>query len=387
MFAVIELYLNMSIKKLWIYPLSFGIIGAFIGLVLRYAFTGGIGNFPFKNVLHSHSHVMLLGLVFNAMFLLIWQHFTLKMNKVTKQYFVVLQVFMYAMMVAFIIQGYALYSIIFSTIHLWLSYILLIRLWKNLNKKNPINTLVKAGIILHFLSSLGPYALGPLMAFNMKSSPWYQQAIFFYLHFQFFGVYFCWLLALFGEKIKYNFSKSQVIIIVTGLVLLYSHSLDYSFNNYWINFFGGVGAAIILGILIKMISAVGNAQKPIKLFYVVLFIIALINVLGAFPVLANLVTNNRFILIAWLHLLFLGMYLPFIWIYLSNQIKFWQWLFYILSVVFSELLLIFPAKFTAWTGINSMQLLFICYFMVFLGITMVHVKYIKSINKSVATIN
>ncbi len=384
---LVILYLIMKLKQLWIYPLSLGIIGALIGLVLRYAYTGSIENFSFKNVLHAHSHVMLLGFIFNAMFLLIYASFTEDVDRVTKRFFIVLQLFMLAMMIAFIIQGYALYSIIFSTAHLWLSYILLIRLWRNLNQSNPLVFLVKSGIVLHFLSSLGPYALGPLMALNMKASPWYQQAIFFYLHFQFFGVYFCWMLALFCQKVKYTLSKSQINFIVFGLVLLYSHSLDYSFNNVWINIVGGAGAIIVLTVLFQMKTAVNNSDTLYRAFYVVLLSLGLLNAIGAIPAVGDLATKNRFILIAWLHLIFLGMYVPFIWISLQVKIKYWLWLVYTCSVVFSELVLITPSIYSKWLNTNAMQLLFLAYFIVFLSITIVHTKYLIDINKSKRILN
>ena len=176
-------------KKLWIFPLMFGVIGSLIGLILRYAYTGGISfSINFKHILHAHSHVMLLGFLFNSLFIFIWMNFAKIMDKVSYRYYFAMQVSMALMIVAFILQGYAFYSILFSTLHLWISYILLVRLWRRLEGKKEIVLLVKVGIVFHFLSSLGPYALGPLMVLELKNSPWYQQAIFFYLHFQFLGV-------------------------------------------------------------------------------------------------------------------------------------------------------------------------------------------------------
>ena len=149
----------MSPKNLWLFPLLFGIIGAFVGLLLRYAFTGLNFAFPFKNFLHAHSHVMLLGFLFNALLILVWTKFSNGIDKVSYNYYISLQICMAIMIIAFIAQGYGLYSILFSTLHLWISYILLIRLWKRLVGDKVLLKLVKLGIIFHFISSLGPYTV------------------------------------------------------------------------------------------------------------------------------------------------------------------------------------------------------------------------------------
>ena len=73
-------------KKLWQYPLIFGVLGTFIGLILRYAFTGAIVGFPFKNFMHSHSHVLLLGFIFNGLLILVWTNFTLGIDKISYRY-------------------------------------------------------------------------------------------------------------------------------------------------------------------------------------------------------------------------------------------------------------------------------------------------------------
>ena len=177
---------SVPLKRLWFYPILFGFLGAFIGLILRYAFAGSISGFPIKNVLHSHSHVMLLGFLFNALVVLLWTNFTDGMDKRSYHYYLALQICVAGMLITFIIQGYALFSIIFSTLHLWISYVFLIRLWKRFNLNSHLILLAKVGIVLHFISSIGPYCLGPLMVLEMQGSPWYQQAIFFLFTFSVF---------------------------------------------------------------------------------------------------------------------------------------------------------------------------------------------------------
>ncbi len=371
---------SVSVKQLWFYPLVFGVLGALIGLILRYAFTGAISGFPFKNVLHSHSHIMLLGFLFNALVLLLWSKFTQHIDRRSYQYYIAMQICIAVMMVAFIIQGYALISILFSTLHLWISYIFLIRLWKRIEGDKSLMNLIKIGIVFDFISSLGPYALGPLMVLDLSTSLWYQQAIFFYLHFQYLGSFFVWLLALLFQKISIPLKQRHGLGITIGTVLLYTHSLDYNFEHWLINGLGGIGAVLLFMILFNYKKYFKNQDSTVRTMYYMVLLMVGVNVLGSIPFLANLVETNRFILIAYLHFLFLGLYIPFIWAFLLKRVTIKIWIFYAIAVLFSEAILIFPSFLSHLFSISVMWLLFIAYLGVFLVICIVHLKPLFNTN-------
>lgn len=366
----------MSPKNLWLFPLLFGIIGAFIGLLLRYAFTGLTFAFPFKNFLHAHSHVMLLGFLFNAFLILVWTNFSQGIDKISYNYYISLQVCMAIMIIAFIVQGYGLYSILFSTLHLWISYILLIRLWKRLVGDKVLLKLVKLGIIFHFISSLGPYTLGPLMVLEMKGSAWYEQAIFFYLHFQFFGIFFTWLLALLIQRTNLILTGKHIFGIAVSLVLLYAHSLDYSFDHLLIQIFGGMGSILLFVILLNFNGYFRHLERPYRFIYYTITFIAIINIFGSIPYVAQLVVDSHFLLIAWLHFLFLALYVPFVWVFLEQRISTLTLLLYGFGVIISEATLVFPKMLSQLFSISIMWLLLIAYLGVFLAICAVHLRYL-----------
>ena len=361
-------------KKLWRYPLIFGVLGTFIGLILRYAFTGAISGFPFKNFMHSHSHVLLLGFIFNGLLISVWTNFTLGIDKISYRYYVALQVCIAFMLVSFILQGYAFYSILFPTLHLWISYILLIRLWRQLNENNTINKFIKIGIVFHFLSSIGPYVLGPLMVLKMQGSPLYEQAIFFYLHFQYFGVFFVWLLAVLFRKASVVMSKRQLVIITFSLVLLFTHSLDYSYDHWSINVIGGLASTFLLGVLLSFNRYFKDMHRGYKFIYIIILLVAFINIIGSVPSIANRVVESRLLLIGWLHLLFLGLYLPFIWVLLKQNISSLIWSIYGFMFLITEVVLVFPGMITKWIPIPIMWLLFFAYAGVFLCVCLVHTQ-------------
>jgi len=367
---------NITHKRLWFYPMLFGFLGVLIGLVLRYAFTGALTNFPLKNVLHSHSHVMLLGFIFNALAVLVWTRFTEGIDKTSYKLYLALQVCITGMLITFIIQGYALFSITFSTLHLWLSYIFLIRLWKRLRGHKQLTQLVKIGVVFHFISSIGPYCLGPLMAMDMQDSPWYQQAIFFYLHFQYFGVLFIWLLALLLQHSTVLIKPRMVLIITLSLVGLYAHSLDYNFNHWAIQLIGSISALGLFMVCLSWFKGFQFTQKSYRFLYLIVLGITLCNILGSIPTIADLVVTERFVLIAWLHALFLGLFTPFIWIESQHHISKIVWIGYAIFFVLTELILVFPSTFYSFTSIAIPQLLFLVYLGMFICISVVHLTFL-----------
>jgi hypothetical protein len=319
---------------------------------------------------------MLLGFIFNGLLIMVWKYFTEGIDKWSYRYYLILQGCVLAMLVAFIIEGYAFYSILFSTIHLWISYVLLIRLWRRIKVNNTLTQFVKVGIIFHFISSLGPYILGPLMIMEMHNSPWYQQAIFFYLHFQYFGVFFVWMLSILFHKTQLTLSKNSSLVIITSLVLLFTHSLDYSFDHYLINIIG-IGASLFLFlVLLKLKKGSFDIQKKYNILLGIILFIAFLNIIGSIPVVANLVVESRFLLIAWLHFIFLGMYVPFIWISFKAKINSFLWIAYAFFVLMTEVCLVFPGYISKVSPISLMWLLFITYLGVFVLISIVHFQLI-----------
>ncbi len=363
-------------NNLWKFPLVFGVLGGLMGLFLRYVYTGGISGFTLKNLLHSHSHVMLLGFLFNALIALLWIHFTEKIDKKSYFFYGGLQVCVALLLVGFVIQGYAAFTIVISTLHLWLSYVLLVRLWKRLKGTTTIVNFVKVGIVFHFIASIGPYLLGPLKVGGLEESPWYQQAIFFYLHFQYFGSFFMWLLAVLFQQTQIFLSKEQLRAIVVSVVLLFTHSLDYSFDHWSITLLGAIGGVLLFFQFLTIRTAFQDKKKSYSLFFDMLLGLLFLNCLGSIPYVSDLVVQDRFVLIAWLHLLFLGIYLPFVWMQYPLQVKKEVWVFYAVSVLLTELFLLFPNSISEFFSISIMMLLFLAYLGVVLSICIVHLRFL-----------
>jgi len=334
----------------WSLTVYLGIIAALIGLLLRSYFVWPQA-FNFRFMLHAHSHAMLLAWLLGALILIIYQQWEIKLSQSTKILFNGLALSVVGMLCSFPFQGYAAISISFSTLHLWLSYALFYRLFRALKNRGPSAKLLRTGILLFYLSSLGPYCLGPLMANEMQSSPWYDQAIYFYLHFLYNGSFFFFLLAIIVHKLKLFSDEKEFqhfyLPMLWGSIFSYALNLEYSFDQSWIYLLAALGSSAQLYAGIRFIKAVFRIRisNHLKLILFLLFFKWIFQILGSTPLIAEQIQFNRFLLIAYLHFIFLGIYTPFIWEMLKRRIPaFNKWMIaYWLLFILSEIALIAPS--------------------------------------------
>src|SRR5699024_7695639 len=95
------------------------------------------------------------------------------------------------MFAAFLYQGYGLYSIIISTIHIFIEYWAAIFIWQQLRKREEFATtgrlFIKGSLVALVISSLGPFSLGFIAANGLKDSFIVDMTIYFYLQFKYNG--------------------------------------------------------------------------------------------------------------------------------------------------------------------------------------------------------
>lgn len=214
------------------------------------------------------------------------------------------------------------------------------------------------------------------MILNLQESPWYQQAVFFYLHFQYFGAFFTWFLAVFLKNTSIQITKQHVFFIGISLIGLYAHSLDYNFNHWVIQVIGGASSILLLYVFLNFFPSIKTVKKCYQNMYGILMIVAICNLIGSFPTIVSLIQTNHSLLIAWLHFLFLGLFVPFIWIECPIKISLGTWITYSLFIFISETLLLFPSKAYQLLNIPITWLLLIAYLGVFMCISIIHLKFL-----------
>src|SRR5690606_17694813 len=166
-------------NKSWIlFSLFNFLIAALMGLILRGAFVWEIGWLDYRNMMHGHSHVAMLGWVYLALYALIGYRFIPREQwekPVYSRLFWFTQFTVFGMMVSFSIQGYGAVSITFSTLHILASYAFGFLVWRDHRAKHPeISLLIKTALVFMVVSTIGVWSLGPLTLTGGRSSTLYQ---------------------------------------------------------------------------------------------------------------------------------------------------------------------------------------------------------------------
>lgn len=170
---------------------------AFLGIIMRYKIAFYLPFIEQKHVLHSHSHFAFAGWITQALMVLLVHHLSHTHGEIVfRKYRWLLYANLftaYGMLISFIIQGYAFFSITFSTLSIFVSYVFAVYYWRDLNriKKKLVSIYwFKAALVFSTISSLGAFGLAFMMANKMLQEHWYLGLIYFFLHFQYNGWFF-----------------------------------------------------------------------------------------------------------------------------------------------------------------------------------------------------
>src|SRR5690554_229934 len=262
----------MRLSKSWIlFSLFNFLIAALMGLVLRGAFVWEISWLDYRNMMHGHSHVAMLGWVYLALFILIGYH-CIPSEKWSKPVYTKLfwftQFTVVGMMISFPIQGYGAISITFSALHILASYFFMYLVWKDhLTRRSEISLMIKTALVLMAISTIGVWSLGPLAVTGGRSSALYQLAIQFYLHFQFHGWFSFAILALLLDmlvrdyKINNTTFKKFYALLLASVVLTYGLVLTWGFGGSIPLIVNGLGLLLQLTAMLLYLRLIKDADQ------------------------------------------------------------------------------------------------------------------------------
>lgn len=328
-------------QKYWVKISVFNLfVVALLGVLMRYKIAFDFPYLEQKNVLHSHSHFAFAGWISQTLFLFLTHFFEKhKINSNSKKYHLLLAanlICAYGMLVAFLIQGYAFVSIFFSTLSIVVTYLFafyFIKETRDLAKNHASIIWFRAALFFNIISSLGTFYLAYMMMSKNIVQDYYLSSIYFYLHFQYNGWFFFAIVGLFIDKIKAsNFSNELKVIFwalfSSGLVTyflsilwiklplwIYAITIIFTLLQtfYWFKlfaFFKGIAIEIqpILKRLLVIIAIASNLKFLMQLGLI-------------FPDLNTLVFGTRIIVIAYLHLVLLGIITVFLLYYFLSTTK------------------------------------------------------------------
>lgn len=363
-------YQIMKSRKLLITFLFF-LIAMFLGWLLRLQFVYPTTFVKYKHLVHAHSHVILLGWVFNAVYIAITALYHPKGSPKYKKFrllFWFIQTTIFLAMLGFLREGYALFSILFSTLFLFSSFLWVAWIWRTTYSDKSIGgRFIILSLLLLAFSSLGPLSLGGIMNTSLKETAAYPLSIYFYLHFLYngffiFGLIGVWFRYLDKKRILYNkqYAKHFFNAMAWSIIPLYALSAIWLDKNILINIVGGVAALVQLWggyYLFKMIKEIKGdlLQKASTVRQFLLKI-----VLGVFGIklilqLASSIqwvsdvsfSAKNFLIIGYIHLIMLGLISLFIiwyflaknWIVIKNRWSKMGIYIFTLGVFLSELIL------------------------------------------------
>lgn len=369
----------ISIKKQILVSLFYFLIASSLGILLRLFPVANV-NATYKYLVHTHSHIALLGWVYVALTSLIF-HLCIK-DDVQKKYsrvFWSTQITIIGMLLSFPITGYAVFSIIFSTLFLICSYWFYLFFRKNntCEKKSYSYKFINTSLLFMVFSSIGPWALGIIMNTLGNTSHWYKNAIYFYLHFQYNGWFiFCLLgiFLIFIEKNKINIDTKTVSSFYRNLIICCFLTLFLSF--LWINPPKYIFVLSTLGVIFQLIalfqfhqiligikSQIAEILTPFlyqlfKFIYVLFITKIILQFLSDIPYLSTLISQIIDFVIGYLHLTFLGLVSLSLFIFLAyfkliKLSEFWVKI-YLIGFIISEVL-IFYKGFCNWQQLSIFE--------------------------------
>lgn len=385
---------------------------ALLGCILRYKIAFSLPFIDQKNLLHAHSHFAFAGWVSQilmSIFLFALSNDRLEWeNKIKKfeKIFVLNLITAYGMLISFALQGYAMYSIIFSTASILVSYWFAFNVYPLIKESNIHATTKKyfyAALLFNFISSLGPFSLAFMMVSHSANQDYLMGAVFYYLHFQYNGWFLFVILGTLNEQIakqteNFEFKRNFNVLIVAAVMTLFL-SLPWIDKQ---NMLGIVLFAIVIMQLFVFIAFLRNTEKgngpplilnekikfPLKrIVTFALLIKGVLQILILVPSLDQYAFGLRPVIIAYLHLVLIGVVSFYILHYLvkekillmdkklNNGI-----LFFLSGFILNEIVLVLQGL--SWLNIVGLPLtnesLFLAAIMMFSGLVVITTSIIKN---------
>lgn len=319
-------------KKYIHIPLLFFFITALTGVWMRsISIMPGLQIISYDHILHGHSHIAILGWLFFAILIIylafMWKH--LPHKKEAKWLLIISAIVTSFMFIAFLYQGYALYSIILSTLHIFTEYWAIIFIFKTItyhpDMPKTSRLFIKTGAIMLFISSFGPFGLGAIASMGLRNSPLFEMAIYFYLHFQYNGWLYYMLIGFFilllkQAKIILNKQLLKWSFLIYTLAILPGFLLSILWYDlgrfaYLLSAIGGLGQFIGVGLFLWALYIERQAFKKSfnqtflylsRFAFIILLAKAMMELGLLIPSLSAIIYDTRHVVIGYLHLTLLG---------------------------------------------------------------------------------
>lgn len=302
------------------------IVLSLMGVILRYMQIFPLPGFNYMFLLHAHSHFAFAGWTFFALAFLIDGAASGNYSPSCRKLYIVTLIVSYGMLITFTLQGYKIPSIVFSTLFILVTYWYTYLLYRQRKKEWRLNavatSLVFGALFFLCLSSLGPFALGPIMSKGLRGTALYQNAIYYYLHFQMNGWMILAALGLMANsylvlpRVLNRSIKCWLFLFIISNILLFALFTLWSQPPNWVWLFAFAGSILqLISWIVLCIHFSSRHSKLSLLVYVALLAISvksIMQVLICIPSVAEWTFLNRNLIIGYVHLITLGCVTPLI---------------------------------------------------------------------------
>ena len=302
---------------------------AMYGFLMRYKIVFDLPQLQQKNLLHAHSHLAFSGWVSHGLYGLLLLIMQPVLPRNANRFFGFLFIANFfcalAMLPAFTLQGYGFWSILFSTATIFIAIAFFIGIslnFKLLNAHFYVAKWIWAALFLHVISSAGPGYLAYAMISKNIDSELYLGSVYYYLHFQYSGWFFLAAMAIVLHFVKdlfqvpayylYIFFASSLITFFLSILWADLHPLLYI-----LTLIATVAQTVLWFFMLwKYVPAFSKWKSHFSNGFYRLFMIAILalslkfilQLISVIPDLSELVFGIRPIVIAYLHLVLLGVY-------------------------------------------------------------------------------
>ena len=343
-------------------------IVAGLGMLMRYKIGFDFPHFMQKYLQHAHSHFAFSGWISLILMVCMIPFLRISENRNKwYQWLLLLQSFCaYGMLIAFAVQGYGVVSIVFSTSSVLLSFVFAYAYFRDtvtMEQNHPAVPWFKAALLFSVLSAAGTFYLAYMMSGQKTDQHAYLASVYYYLHFQYNGWFFFACMGLFTGSLH---QKAPGLFAFKSVFnwMFYACFPAYLLSILWLNLpnwmFGIIVAAAIgqvIGLVLfwqqialhwRQVRVFFNGSKAVLLTLVGLSLTVKIGLQAAstVPYVSELAFGFRTIVIAYLHLVLLGIITVFLLAYLwlngyikNNKPSFWGLMIFVAGVYLNEMVL------------------------------------------------
>jgi hypothetical protein len=314
---------------------------AFLGAIMRYK----IGfDFPFlnqKNLLHAHSHFAFAGWVSHLLMTLL----VYRLNKsFTESRSGIILIYAnlicaYGMLVFFNIQGYGPVSLFFSTASILVSWLFALFYCRQKDQSGGAPW-IKTALIFNIISAAGTFYLAYMMSNKNITQHHYLGSVYYYLHFQYNGWFFFACMGLFTDWLS-KILPDKKLPKAAFLSFAFACIPAYFLSVLWLPISNWIYVLVVLASITQLIAwylilrflhqnkteigqHLDSLSRILILFAGTALTIKLLLQAGSvIPELSKLAFGFRTIVIAYLHLVLLGVISVFLlwFIYTNNLIQ------------------------------------------------------------------